>query len=51
MRKTLRSNNNKDYWQDRWNNLDADEIMLNQESYPLKNAINAIKYNEKIKKF
>ena len=50
MRKTFRSNNNKDYWQDRWNSIDADEVMLNKESYPLKYAINAIKYNEKNQK-
>lgn len=50
MRITLRSLNNKDYWTQRWDNIDADEVMQNIESYPLKFAIKSTKYNNKEQK-
>ena len=50
MRITLRSLNNKDYWTQRWENIDADEVMQNIESYPLKFAIKSTKYNNKEQK-
>lgn len=50
MRKTFRSNSNKDYWKSRWRSIDADDIMLNYKSYPLKYAINTIEFNKKDQK-
>ena len=46
MRKTFRSKDNKAYWQHRWESIDADDVMLNHGSYPLKFAIKAINYNK-----
>ena len=50
MRKTFRSKDNKAYWQHRWESIDADDVMLNHESYPLKFAIKAINYNKRNQK-
>jgi len=50
MRITLRSINNKDYWHQRWETIDADDVMQNIESYPLKFAIKSTKYNNKDQK-
>ena len=50
MRITLRSLNNKDYWNQRWESIDADEVMQNIESYPLKYAIKSTQYNNKEQK-
>ena len=35
MRITLRSLNNKDYWNQRWESIDADEVMQNIEEVKL----------------
>ena len=43
MRIAYRSKTNKEYWQKRWDNINADEIMLNENSYPLKQTIKTIK--------
>ena len=50
MRETFRSQNNKDYWEKRWNNVSVDEAMTNENVYPLKFTINAIKYQDKSQK-
>ena len=42
MRITLRSTDNKEYWKQRWDNIDADEIMINENEYPFKYAIKTI---------
>tara|TARA_B110000977_G_C10986995_1_gene458326 strand:+ start:242 stop:1018 length:777 start_codon:yes stop_codon:yes gene_type:complete len=36
MRITYRNANNKLYWKNRWNNIDADKAMTNENKYPLK---------------
>ena len=45
MRKTFRAENNRDYWTNRWDKIDADEVMQNSNTYPLKYAIEALKFN------
>lgn len=50
MRKTFRSKDNKDYWKQRWQSIETDEVMFNETIYPLKYAIKAIKYNDKSQK-
>ena len=45
MRKTFRAENNRDYWANRWDKIDADEVMQNSNTYPLKYAIEALKFN------
>lgn len=50
MRITLRNKNNKDYWENRWSSIDVDDAMTNQNEYPLKFTINAIKYSDKKQK-
>ena len=46
MRETYRFEDNKTYWEKRWNNIDADEIMKNTKSYPLKYTLEAISMND-----
>ena len=36
MRITYRRKNNRDYWNDRWENIPADVPMENTDAYPLK---------------
>lgn len=50
MRITLRSTDNKEYWKQRWDNIDADEIMINENEYPLKYAIKTIIKKDKDQK-
>ena len=50
MRKTFRSNSNKEYWEDRWESIDADDIMLNHNKYPLKYAVKTIAINKQNQK-
>ena len=50
MRITYRSKTNKEYWQKRWDDINADEIMLNENSYPLKQTIKTIKKKNKSQK-
>ena len=50
MRKTFRSQNNKNYWTERWESVQTDEIMHNINSYPLKHTIQTINYKEKTRK-
>jgi len=38
MRITYRSQHNRDYWEDRWNNVNVDKKMENKDVYPLKYA-------------
>ena len=46
MRITYRNINNKDYWNNRWGNIPADEPMTNTDVYPLKYSEMVIKNNE-----
>jgi SAM-dependent methyltransferase len=51
MRETYRSLNNLSYWTKRWNTIDADEAMTNNNKYPLKytlETINLKNENQKI---
>jgi SAM-dependent methyltransferase len=50
MRKTFRSKDNKDYWEERWKSIKTDKVMFNEKIYPLKYAIKATKYNDKSQK-
>ena len=50
MRETFRSEDNKAYWTKRWESIDADEIMENDESYPLKYTLETISYKDKNQK-
>jgi SAM-dependent methyltransferase len=50
MRITLRGENNKDYWENRWSSITVDAAMINEKEYPLKFTINTIKYSDKNQK-
>lgn len=50
MRETFRSEDNKTYWTKRWENIDADEMMENKESYPLKYTLETIALKDKNQK-
>ena len=50
MRETFRAQDNKSYWTQRWESIDADDVMLNENIYPLKYAIEAISSNSKKQK-
>lgn len=45
MRITYRNNNNKDYWTKRWGDIDADDAMVNEKTYPLKFTNESLKFN------
>ena len=46
MRITYRNINNKDYWNKRWEDIPADEPMINTNAYPLKYSEMVIKNND-----
>ena len=46
MKATYRHKKNKDYWNDRWSNVSADNPMENPDAYPLKYAELAIRNNK-----
>lgn len=46
MRKTFRSSNNKEYWTDRWINIETDDEMIDTKSYPLRCTLKAISYQK-----
>ena len=50
MRETHRIQDNKSYWKQRWENIDADEVMLNDRAYPLKYTLEAISLKNKKQK-
>jgi cyclopropane fatty-acyl-phospholipid synthase-like methyltransferase len=45
MRETFRFEDNKSYWEKRWDKIDADEMMENKESYPLKYTLETVSFN------
>ncbi len=46
MRITYRNINNKDYWNNRWEDIPADEPMINTDVYPLKYSEMLLKNND-----
>ena len=46
MRITYRNINNKDYWNNRWEDIPADEPLTNTSAYPLKYSEMLIKNSE-----
>jgi SAM-dependent methyltransferase len=46
MRITYRNTNNKEYWENRWEDIPADKPMNNSKIYPLKYSKLAIEYND-----
>ena len=46
MRITLRNKTNKDYWEKRWSDLEADDAMENTTKYPLKYVNDTLKLNQ-----
>lgn len=42
MRYTYRYKNNFDYWNDRWKDLQVDNVMKNKKIYPLKNSLKVV---------
>jgi|TARA_B100000767_G_scaffold205911_1_gene192762 2-polyprenyl-3-methyl-5-hydroxy-6-metoxy-1,4-benzoquinol methylase len=45
MRETFRSLDNFDYWEKRWESIEADDAMINKDKYPLKYTLETIKLN------
>lgn len=46
MRITYRNKVNKDYWEQRWGSIKTDEVMQNENIYPLKYALKMISKND-----
>ena len=46
MRITYRNKENKNYWEERWSNIETDTVMQNESIYPLKYALKMISKND-----